>query len=340
MSGPLPAWTAPLAWGASLAYGAALALREAALVRRTPWRAPRAVVSVGNVAVGGTGKSPTVRWICAQLQSMGRRPAIVMRGHRGGERSDEVLEHRMHLPGVPVAVGADRRTAIERLLEREPGVDALVLDDGFQHRAVARDLDLVLVDATRPAIDGGLLPLGWLREPAAALRRADAVVVTRASGVDAALAARVERLHGRAVLAWSRHAWDGLRVAGDEAAPILGVGWLAGRRVAAWAGIGNRAAFLAQLRASGAEVVEAPDLRDHEAYSADSVAALAARCRRAGVSDIVCTPKDWVKLGALPAPTGVRFVHPRLALDFLAGEEALRARLAEALACGDSRAGR
>ncbi|NBO46751.1 MAG: tetraacyldisaccharide 4'-kinase, partial [Actinobacteria bacterium] len=328
MSGPLPAWLAPVAWPASLAYGFGLRLREAALARGAAWQAPRAVISVGNVSAGGTGKSPMVRWLCAELRAMGRSPAVVMRGHRGGERSDEALEHRMEMPEVPVAVGADRRAAIDRLLANDPKVDALVLDDGFQHRRVARDLDLVLVDAMRPAIDGALLPLGWLREPASGLRRADAVVVTRAHGVDAALAARIERLHGRPPLAWSHHAWRGVRVRSGLHEARCGLEWFRGRRVAVWAGIGNRAAFVAQVREAGAQVVDEPHLADHEGYAPGTLSRLVERCRRLDASDVVCTGKDWAKLEALDCPHGLRFAWPELHLAIDAGEGALRTLLA------------
>jgi tetraacyldisaccharide 4'-kinase len=195
MSGPFPAWCAPVTFPASIVWGAAVRLRNARLDRVSAWRAPHPVISVGNVAVGGTGKSPLVRWICGALRSEGIRPGVVLRGHRGGERADEVMEHRATLDDVPVSVGADRRAAIMRLLADRPDVQALVLDDGFQHRAVARDLDLVLVDATRPCLDDRLLPWGWLREPLAALHRADGVIVTRATAVDGGLADALERWH-------------------------------------------------------------------------------------------------------------------------------------------------
>lgn len=340
MSGPLPPWLAPVAWPASLAYGLAVRARELSIAGARPWMPPRPVISVGNVSAGGTGKSPMVRWICEALRAQGRRPAIVIRGHRGGERSDEVLEHRSEMPEAPVAVGRDRRASIERLLARDASIDALVLDDGFQHRRVGRDLDLALVDASRPAIDGGLLPLGWLREPARALGRAHAVIVTRAGAVDDALVARIERHHGREPTAWSRHAWDGLRVGSGADESREALDWLRGRRVAVWAGIGNREAFLEQVGLSGAHIVDAPQLPDHAAYSISSLADLAARSRAAGAAEVVCTAKDWVKLRTLPGPTGIRFARPCLRLDFLQGESALRAMLVDALARGDSRSTR
>ena len=258
-----------------------------------------------------------------------------MRGHRGGEASDEVLEHRAELPTVPVAVGADRRASIERLLVERPSVDAIVLDDGFQHRRVARDLDLVLVDALRPAIDGSLLPLGWLREPASGLRRASAVVVTHARGIDPRIAALVEFHHGRLPVAWSDHAWSGLRVVVGDGAAELAVepSWLEGRSVDVWAGIGNRDAFVAQVERLGARLRAAPRLADHHAYPPDCLARLAA----AGGTDVVCTGKDWAKLSGLALPSGVRVIRPVLRLEFPVDGASLRALLVDGLARGDSR---
>jgi tetraacyldisaccharide 4'-kinase len=341
MSGPLPGFLRPIAWVAARAYARGVRRHAASLERMPAWEAPCPVISVGNVSAGGTGKSPIVRWICAELRAAGRSPAVVMRGHRGGESSDEVLEHRAEMPETPIAVGADRRGAIERLRRVHGGVDALVLDDGFQHRQVARDLDLVLVDARRPAIDGDVLPLGWLREPAEALRRADAVIVTRADGVDRGLGASIERLHGRPPIAWTRHAWTSLRVT-DE--PATETTWtldrLRGRSVSVWAGIGNPQAFVDQVIACGARVVDAPRLSDHQTFDRRQVERLVVRARGAGATEVVCTGKDWVKLRLLPRPPALAFVRPALDIEFVEGSERLRQSLAEALARGDGRAAR
>lgn len=340
--GPLPGWMRPIAWVASHCYATGLRRREARLAGVEAWRAPLPVISVGNVTAGGTGKSPMVRWICAQLRAAGRRPAVVMRGHRGGESSDEVLEHRAEMPDTPVAVGADRRAAIERLVATDSSVDALVLDDGFQHRFVARDLDLVLVDAQGPSLQGAaLLPLGWLREPIEALRRADAVVLTRAERPDAGTDAVVRATCGRPAAARTRHAWSGLRVSDPvEGEQRWSLERLRGRAIAIWAGIGNPEALAEQSRACGARVVDAPALGDHHAFTAQGVARLEARARRAGATDVLCTGKDWVKLRLLPRPTSMSILRPELELAFLEGEEALRALIFEAIARGDRRAGR
>ncbi|MFZ4721958.1 MAG: tetraacyldisaccharide 4'-kinase [Phycisphaerales bacterium] len=341
MSGPLPPILWPVAWVASRIYGLGVRRHAAALERVPAWEAPCPVMSVGNVSAGGTGKSPMVRWICAELRHAGRSPAIVMRGHRGGESSDEALEHRAEMPETPVGVGADRRAAIERLRSAHADVDALVLDDGFQHRQVARDLDLVLIDARRPAIDGALLPMGWLREPAEALRRAHAVIVTRADSVDHGLSARIERLHGRPPIAWTRHAWHVLRATtATDAEETWTLERLRGRSVAVWAGIGNPGAFVAHVTACGARVVDVPRLADHQRFDARLVERLARVARAAGATDIVCTGKDWVKLRPLSRPSSLRIVRPQLELECIEGLTPLRQALFEGIARGDRRVGR
>ena len=127
-----------------------------------------------------------------------------MRGYaaRPGEPSDEQAEYARRCPSVPVAADPDRVRSIGEHLARDPAIDCVVLDDGFQHRRLARNLDLVLVDATQRIFGERLLPAGYLREPVTALRRADAVVVTRAGSIDERLAASIERAHGAPPIAW------------------------------------------------------------------------------------------------------------------------------------------
>lgn len=332
--GPLPRWLAPVTQAASAAYGAAVRLRtrrfEASGARD---RLRLSVISVGNITAGGTGKTPFVRWCVEELRSAGRTPAIALRGYRAHDgQSDEAEEFRVLLPGVPVAVGADRARALARLLTERTDVDCVVLDDAFQHRSLARDLDIVLVDASRPGLGGALLPAGWLREPAEGLRRAGAVVVTRAVGVDPRLAVEIERLHGRPPLAWTRHAWQGVDVmeCSPGSAPVQRqerVECLRGRRVVVALALGNPGPFIAQLQEAGAEIVEQALRRDHAPYTQrDAERLLRSALRHEAM--IVTSFKDWTKLGRAvvrararaPVEVGV----PRLAIEFLAGLEEMQ----------------
>ncbi|MGA7783264.1 MAG: tetraacyldisaccharide 4'-kinase, partial [Candidatus Acidiferrales bacterium] len=180
-----------LLWPVSLVWGAASRLRAALYRWRIfkPARLPGTVISVGNLTAGGTGKTPMVLWIAerlrAELPSENNRVGILTRGYRGrsegaaGEpQSDEVsiyrerLQHHVHL-----GVGPDRFASGQTLARHD--IECFVLDDGFQHMELARDADIVLIDATDPFGGGHLLPAGLLREPKSALSRADIIVITR-----------------------------------------------------------------------------------------------------------------------------------------------------------------
>ena len=328
--GPLHPSLAPFAHLAALAYGLGVRAHGAWASIREPARAGVPVISVGNVSAGGTGKSPFVRWTVRALQDAGRRPLVAMRGYApGGGPSDEAAEHRAALPGVAMAVGADRAARIAEALEHDPAIDCAVLDDGFQHRALARDLDIVLVDASRVAIDGALLPAGWLREPATALARADMVVVTRAQVIDHALAALVERFHGRLPAAWARHEWSRIERlgAGDRDMPVAAI---AGRKVVCVTALANPAPFVAEAASRGARVRADLRFRDHHRFTARDAGRIVAEARSKDAA-VLCTAKDWVKLAPLLGDGGgVEWlaVHPGIV--FLDGEPAVRAAVLRA----------
>lgn len=330
----LPAWCAPVAAPASRIYGSIVAMRNAAWDRGVGVsRASLPVISIGNLTVGGTGKSPMVRWIASWAIAKGVVPLIALRGYRSSRAgSDEALEHEALISGARVAVGAKRVRTVRRAIEIDPTIGCVVLDDGFQHRSLARDLDLVLVDGTRSHLDGSLLPLGWLREPPENLRRADGVIVTRSRGYCRELDQLIQRLHGRPALAWCDHMWSGLSVyciVGD--APLtsqeLPCTWLRGVRVAVWAGVAQPQAFVAQLKSQQADIVEVASLRDHAEYGAARIRELARAARAVGATAIATTGKDWVKIAHHAAQVGLPVVVPRLGIAFHQGEAALVERL-------------
>jgi tetraacyldisaccharide 4'-kinase len=299
----------PLAW----AFGGVVRLRnrlyDAGLLRAARVAAP--VVCVGNLSTGGTGKTPMVVHVVRELARRGRRPGVLSRGYKAaahesadGPRGDEARMLAQLLPGVPLVQDRERVRGAALLLQR--GCDAVVLDDGFQHRRLARDLDLVLVDATRPfglpwsgdRAPEWLLPRGLLREPAAGLARAGACVVTRSDQVEPQRLARLEeRLRDAAPgvpVVLARHRPTGLVARDGERFPLER---LAGRDVELVSGIGNAAAFEATVAALGARVVEHRRFPDHHHYSAADLAGL---CRASRV--LVTTAKDAVKIeGLVPA---------------------------------------
>jgi tetraacyldisaccharide 4'-kinase len=285
---------------ASWPYGLAMRLRNTAYERSwlASQRAGVPVVSIGNLTVGGTGKTPCVEYVARFYRGLDRRVAILSRGYGGaGGRNDEALVLEENLPDVPHLQGADRvalaRTAVEELES-----ELLVLDDGFQHRRLARDLDIVLVDATAPWGHGYLLPRGLLREPTASLRRASVVVLTRCSQVPAEQRERLRQTIGRIA--------SGVPVVETSHRPVelsnsdgttASLDLLRGGPIAALCGIGNPEAFHRTLLDLGAEVTDFRAFPDHHVYSRDDVEELR-RCAGglpAGAV-VVTTQKDLVKL--------------------------------------------
>jgi tetraacyldisaccharide 4'-kinase len=285
---------------ASLPYGLAVRLRNFFYDRG--WlkaeKAAVPVVSVGNLTVGGTGKTPCVESVAAFYRSLGLRVAILSRGYGGaGGRNDEALVLEENLPDVPHLQGADR-VALAAVAVEELESEVLVLDDGFQHRRLARDLDVVLVDATAPWGYAGLLPRGLMREPAGGLRRAGVVVLTRTDqvGTDelARLREQVRRVAPAAPLAESVHAPAVLVDAGRREE---GLDLLRGRPVAAFCGLGNPDAFRRTLADLGADIIDFRPYPDHHGYTRADVEALRAWADSlAADAVVVTTQKDLVKL--------------------------------------------
>ncbi len=330
MSGPLPRSLAPLTIPASWLYGAAVSLRNQRYDRdRAIESLSVPVISVGNITTGGTGKTPMVMWIADVLRSAGRSPVIAMRGYgaNAAEPSDEALLYADRLPDVPVVANPDRIRALRTFLDENPATDVVVLDDGFQHRGLARQLDLVLIDATQWRGRQRLLPAGHLREPLSNLSRADAVIVTRADAVDDRLAKEIALVHGAPPVAWSRHVWTGLDVYEDGVERNESVQWLQGRKVTTVLGVGNPEAVLGQTRQAGATIVANVPVRDHQRYTPGRVGTIRRACDAGDT--LLVTAKDWVKLRGLldlstwPWP----IVVPRLRLKIFEGQHKLRGLL-------------
>lgn len=314
-------------------FGVAVRARRAAYDRGwlSTTRLSVPVVCVGNLTAGGTGKTPTVAWVVRGLQARGFRPGILSRGYGAatGEENDEARLLAELCPGVPHVQDVERARGGAKLVEL--GCDAVVLDDGFQHRKLARDVDLVLVDATRPwglpADERGravkaLLPRGLLREPPSSLARAHALVITRCDAIGAAELDALERelaeiAPGRGV-ALARHA---PRAWVDERGARTELATLRGKRVDVVSAIGNPAAFERTLRGLGVELAEVRRFPDHHRYVAadlDGLGGLGADGRV-----LVTTQKDAVKL----APLGARFQALAIETEFARDAGVLEALL-------------
>lgn len=309
------------------------------------------VVSIGNLSVGGTGKTPMVMHAVGALLRAGRRPCIAMRGYapagaRAAGGPDETDSYRREFPGVPVVARPDRAAGVRALLQAggESRPDCVVLDDGFQHRQIARELDIVLVDASRSPLEDRLLPAGWLREPVASLKRAGAVVLTHAELVDERTVARLikgleAQSGGARVAAVCRHVWTHLETPEER----QGLDWLIGRRVVGCCAIGHPGAFERSLRTTvGPDGrVEMITLRDHDPFAPATVRRLIGAAKDAGAEAIVVTDKDWSKLRRVPAeewPCPV--VRPRLAMVFDWGGAELESRVVSVVTGGERAGGR
>jgi tetraacyldisaccharide 4'-kinase len=292
-----------LLWPLTLPYGAVAHLR-ARLYRTGLLRQRRlggVVISVGNLTTGGTGKTPMVLWITARLLTEGKSPGILTRGYRGetnpsGATSDEVrlLQARLG-PRVQFGVGSDRFARGRELSAR--GVDWFVLDDGFQHLQLARDVDIVLIDATNPFGGGLLLPAGRLREPRSALARADLIVITRSDHAPAVEA--VVRRDSDAPIYYAAPHLESVRLfrgeyPGEERTDAHS------RKFFAFSGIGNPAVFPVDLREWGLDPVGYRIFPDHHRYTPQDVDAISAEARAAGADALMCTEKDIFNLAGVP----------------------------------------
>ena len=289
-------------WLASGPYALFSLLRNRAydlgLARIHPAGLP--VVSIGNLTTGGTGKTPFAAWVARWYRERGVRVCLVSRGYGAepGAPNDEALVLEQLCPDVPHLQDPDRvRSA--HVAREELASQLILLDDGFQHRRLARDLDIVLIDALNPFGHGQVLPRGLLREPRRSLRRARQVVVTRVDQVSSLnrdrLLAELRALHPAADIAEVAFPNGGLISAQDRREPLE---WLRQQRVAAFCGIGNPASFEASLKSAGAEVVAFEAWADHQQYGREQITQLEAWIRQHGPQMVLTTQKDLVKIQA------------------------------------------
>ncbi|MEX1325059.1 MAG: tetraacyldisaccharide 4'-kinase [Synechococcaceae cyanobacterium] len=297
--GPLAWLLRPCGW----LYGIAVRLHRAGA---RPWQPPLPVVSVGNLTLGGTGKTPLVIALARELAARGWRPAVLSRGYGSGRREplrvepqmaaatvgDEALELVRGLPGLPVWIGSDRVASARRALEA--GADLLLLDDGLQHWRLARDCDLSVLDARKLLGNGLLFPAGPLREPPAALARADLLVLTGSppdpAGSDdpGTVPAGLPWPCGRPLF----------RIGARLELPSA----LRQRPLLAFCGIGLPEKFFDALRREGCRLVGCQAFPDHHPYARADVEGLLALARAQHNATLVTTGKDWQRLQAVLTP--------------------------------------
>jgi len=289
-------------------------------------RTEAVVLCVGNVTTGGTGKTPLVAWLVKRLSGQGLNVAILTRGYKTDKDgvADEPAELASAVPGVPVIVNPDRVAGAGEAI-RNHGAQVLVMDDGFQHRRLARDLDIVAIDATEPFGYGHLLPAGLLREPLTALKRAGAVVITRSDQVpDEQICQIEERIHQvnpDLVFARAAHAVVAARCAdGGE----IDLDQLKGKKAYAFCGLGNPEAFFRTVQGCGCILAGSQAFNDHHAYTTACLAAIEETARADGAELILTTQKDWTKVtGLFPQTPGLQWAYLAVEMRFTTGDDAL-----------------
>ncbi|TWT92646.1 tetraacyldisaccharide 4'-kinase [Neorhodopirellula pilleata] len=335
----------PRAWAtrsglhvASWLYGAAARYRRFQYDqgRKPILRADVPVISVGNLTTGGTGKTPIVCEICSSLREMGLRVSIVSRGYGAGESgvNDEAMEIAARLPDVPHVQHPDRVEAA-RIAVDELEAEVIVMDDGFQHRRLHRDLDIVVIDATCPFGFGHLLPRGYLREPASSLSRAGLVVLTRTDQVAAqqiqSIRSQVHRHAPEIEMIETVHRPVSI---GFEHTAKRSIETLKNRPIGLISAIGNPDAFERTVRACGGIVRDHFRLPDHDGYDRDTRKDLRAWVdalkSKGELRTILCTHKDHVKL-ATDQIAGVELGFLMIDLQIVSdgGAELLGRRLTE-----------
>ena len=286
-----------LLWPLSLLYGVFVRLRvwlyAKGLLKQKRLNAP--VVSVGNLTVGGTGKTPMVIWIAEKLLAEGKHVAILSRGYRGANgTSDEIELMKFRLQGrVVFGVGKDRFSEGQRLETQQP-IDVFLLDDGFQHLQLARDLDILLMDASRRLAGESLLPAGRLREPLSAMSRANILVFTRTENMPGTVDA-IQKLNQFPVFAAATQLVGFRRLGGEIS--LLSSSDVGAGPFFAFCGLGNPDAFFRDLRDWGLAICGQMVFPDHHRYTEEDVLQIQLGAKRAGANAFVTTEKDEQNLG-------------------------------------------
>ena len=326
-------------WLLSLVYGVIVVVtRRLYAVGILPsYKAPKTVISVGNLTVGGSGKTPLVIAIAQSLMERGLRPAILIRGYmpKGGKAnfSDEARMLQEDLQGVPILVGANRRKSIEESLKHH-AIDVFICDDGFQHWPLKRDLDIVAVDAGNIFGNGCLVPRGILREPVNAMKHAQIIVLTK---TDHHTPEEIDQLHGRlgsinpeAMIVRSLH--KGIDCVDVWHKYRHHLNHFKGVSVAAFCGIADPESFRRSLHAAGFHVANVFVFMDHHMYTKEDMAMMQRWMRDNHIQIIMMTHKDAVKIQDFKEFwNGFRVYYVHMALEITHGKNAFLERIISAV---------
>jgi len=320
---------------ASFFYSTAISLRntlyDKSIIKTV--KVPAAVVSIGNITTGGTGKTPLVAWLCNYFTGQNVRTAVLTRGYKiKNDIADEPAMLAKASPNATVLVNPDRVAAAKRAIN-ENKAKLLVMDDGFQHRKLARDVNIVAIDATEPFGHEKLLPAGLLREPLDSLKRADAVIITRANQnspekIDE-IKKRILAIKPDMVFAAAVHKPKYVKLIKDKQLPLS---QLAGKKIYAFCGIGNPDAYFQTLKDMSLNIVGTKVYNDHHVYTNEDIAAIYEDAQYKKAEFVITTHKDWIKTALLCTEKfQIPFAALLVELEFMEGQEKIIALVDKAL---------
>jgi tetraacyldisaccharide 4'-kinase len=296
-------------------------------------KVPAAVISIGNITTGGTGKTPLVAWLCNYFIKQNVRTAVLTRGYKQkNDIADEPAMLAKAVPSLIVVVNPNRVAAANKAIN-EQKAKLLVMDDGFQHRKLSRDVNIVAIDATVPFGNEHLLPAGLLREPIKSLKRADAVVITRANQnspeIIDEIKRRISKIKPDMVFAAAVHKPMYVKLIKDKQIPLDN---LKGRKVYAFCGIGNPDAFFQTLTDMSLNIVGTKVYNDHHVYTTDDIEAIYEDARYKQADYVLTTHKDWIKTALFSVERfQIPFAAMMVELDFVDGRENIIALVNKAL---------
>jgi tetraacyldisaccharide 4'-kinase len=286
-------------------------------------KVPAAVVSIGNITTGGTGKTPLVAWLCNYFIGKGIKTAVLTRGYKKkGDVADEPAMLTKAVHSIIVIVNPDRVAGAKKAIS-EHKAKLLVMDDGFQHRRLARDVNIVAIDATVPFGNEKILPAGLLREPVESLKRADAVVITRANQnspeIIEEIKRRVTAIKPGMVFAAAVHKPTYAKLIKDKQIPLE---QMRGKKIYAFCGIGNPNAFFQTLTDMTLNIVGKKVYNDHHLYTDDDIEAIYEDARYNKAEFVITTHKDWIKTALLSMDRfQIPFAAMMVELEFVDGQE-------------------
>lgn len=299
-------------------------------------RANATVLSLGNITTGGTGKTPLVVWLCKLLQQKQSQCAILTRGYKTHTAAQPIIDEPAILaescPQSKVIINPNRIEAADQSVNNF-GVKALIMDDGFQHRRLSRNLDIVTIDSTCPFGYEKLLPAGLLREPVTSLKRADAAVLTRCDQISESELNQIEKklqlINPDMIIAKSIH---NPICAKSAIAEEISIEQLSNRKIFAFCGIGNPDAFLNTIKSTGANLLGSMIYNDHYHYADNDIDGIYAQAKRLGADLILSTQKDSSHYKIRNKRYEIPFAYLAIEIKFIAGEDKLKKLIEDALA--------